>query len=90
MPDPAQGPERLRTLRITLRGLGRGDKPEVGLEVAGAHVGIAARAAELDTRGSPKASLFPTAPWHCETWTRDRPPAVAATSSIGWVAVADW
>lgn len=89
MPDPAQGPERPRTLRITLRGLGRGDKPEVGLKVAGAHVGIAARAAELGTRGSQKASLFPAAPWHCETWTRDGPPAVA-TSNIGWVAVADW
>ena len=71
MPDPAQGLKRPRTLRITLRGLGRGDKSEDGLKVAGAQVGIEARDARLGTKGSHEASLFPAAPWQCEKWLHE-------------------
>lgn len=90
MPDPAQGLKRPRTLRITLRGLGRGDKSEDGLKVAGAQVGIEARDARLGTKGSHEASLFPAAPWQCEKWLHDGSPLVATSNTAGWVAVAGW
>lgn len=88
MPDPVQGLERPRALRITLKGLGRGDKSEDGLKVAGAEVGIEARDARLGTKGSHEASLFLAAPWQCEDWSHDRSPLVATSNTAGWVVVA--